>query len=118
MKKTVERTEDNPFGIFDSSPAFLQLRSLNFDLPPSLGQEKTTREEDQTHFVSNLQLVEELELILSRVALKCKIVLKQQKIKESIEKTLRGIKNFVLLGQGDFIHEFIELSEAILEKST
>ena len=56
--------------------------------------------------------------MLERMALKCKIVLKQKKIKESIEQTLRGIKNYVLLGQGDFVHEFIELSEAIFEKPT
>jgi hypothetical protein len=42
------------------------------------------------------------EEVLERVALKCRIVLKQKMIRDSIEGALRCIKQFVLLGQGDF----------------
>lgn len=52
------------------------------------------------------------------MTLKCKIVMKKHKIKDSILQALQAIKNFVLLGKGDFLQEFIELSESLLDRPT
>ena len=44
------------------------------------------------------EFIDILETTLDRLAMKCKIVLKEERIKDSIWATLRGIKQFVLLG--------------------
>ena len=41
--------------------------------------------------------------VMEEVGMKCKIVMQKYKIKDSIYVTMRAIKQFVLLGQGDFI---------------
>ena len=40
---------------------------------------------------------------MNKLSFKCQAILKKSKIKDSIQQTLRGIKQFILLGQGDFV---------------
>lgn len=66
----------------------------------------------------NVVLSELLGKALESMTMKTRIVMKEHKIKDSIEVALKAIKNFVLLGKGDFLQEFLELSESLLERPT
>lgn len=58
---------------------------------------------DKENISLNTILVNFMDEAMSKLALKCQVILKKNNIRGSIEQTLKGIKKFVLLGQGDFV---------------
>lgn len=124
----LQQQEEGPFGTEPHLFPFVSLRksgkaSLGRVLPGENG-EKCAFEEDGSKSSSRsgrLGLRSEscskkavisslLGDVLESMSLKCKIVMKEHKIKDRILEALKAIKDFVLLGKGDFLQEFLELS--------
>jgi hypothetical protein len=127
LKKDANDSPNDPFSTEASNMPFISLRknqnppqlriSRQASLPSSTAEMRRKQDSDPLEN-KNVVLSELLGKALESMTMKTRIVMKEHKIKDSIEVALKAIKNFVLLGKGDFLQEFLELSESLLERPT
>lgn len=100
---------DNPYRIYPEMTGILNLRS-DYKFVPKQGQQykeistvSNQNKEDESCLDTNRRIESILNALLDSISKKCLQILQQQRIRSSIERTLRGIKKIMLFQQGDFI---------------
>ena len=109
-KQQVAPYEDDPYGIFSKKNEFCHLRSdYSYSHPLTTSQAGKGRQAGeggsrvQEGRSIGMELKSLLEEMLERVNRKSINLLGRDRIRDSIGRTMRGIKKFMLFEQGDFI---------------
>ncbi len=114
-KKLHLPADDDPYNIFSRKVEFCFLTSdytyPRPPPPPAITQEPVLARQPLEGSSISMTICSLFSEMLERVNRKCINLLSRDRIKDSISRTMRGIKKFMLFEQGDFVQEFLELSQ-------
>lgn len=107
---------DNPCHMYTQTQGAFQLKPRYSPPTPLLQLAEKPNEEQRVeggHGV-NGQIGLLLAELTERIAGKCRALLRGDRIRGSLERTMSGIRRFMLLGQGDFAQELLEGGRELL----